>query len=111
MHQSLGVQEVLSDIAFYVDFVGSYMSDLSEHETAALLPRDIIWVENRDVSEQRIGVVLNACFGRRVQSHVLELVSELRLEHSLEQFFDVGLFAARNVFQVLQRAYKTGHSL
>lgn len=111
MHKPLGVQEVLANVALDMHFVLPHVRDLGQHEAAVLLPRDVIRVENRDVSQQRVRVVLNARLRGRVQRHVAELVSELRLKHALEQFLHLSLLATRNVLQVLQNSHETWHSL
>lgn len=57
MHQSLGIEVVLSNVATYVDLVFTQVSDLAEHVGTIVFPADLVGKLDSNLAQNCIGVI------------------------------------------------------
>lgn len=56
MNQTLGTQEILSDVAFNVHFIFAHVAHLAHHIAAIFFPGDVLGESDSNLSKDRVRV-------------------------------------------------------
>ncbi len=96
--QTLGVQKILSDISFNMQFSIAFSSDFSDHKRPISFPSDLIRESHSNLSKQCIHIRFRIC-----QVHIQKLIDVCEFRHKvpLKQFLDLWLLLRGYFLQVL----------